>query len=135
MPKETLLELLKVGAPIIIAIVTTAGGATGLFYWLLNRPKTAADVKKVNAEVGVTIAEEWQKLYTETNNRMKAMEDKYDARVKAFELQLEEKDKAHAQALRDKDKTIREQNTKIDTLTRRVDELTRELNKYKNSTR
>lgn len=122
--ESTFIEILKVLSPVLTAVIAVAAGGGGYFWYKATRPKTTAEAQKLNAEVVVTFADGWQKLYQEVLDKMQKMEDRYEARVTGLEAMIREKDEAHSRVVAEKDK-------RIDELEKRVDDLEAELEKYR----
>lgn len=122
--ESSFIEILKILSPVLTAVIAVGGGGAGYFWYKATRPKTSAEAQKLNAEVVVTFADGWQKLYNEVLTKMEQMEGRYEKRVTDLETLIRSKDEEHARVVAEKDQ-------RISDLEKRVDDLEAELEKYK----
>lgn len=124
--------ILKIILPCIAAILG-GGSVAAVLQYKLNKPKSAADTKQVNADATVTFADGWAKYAKNLEVRLNDMDQRNaDADKRYAELQdqysdlhrqVDQKDEEHKKALELKDQ-------EIDSLRNRVTYLETELAKY-----
>ena len=116
-------NIIQIVAPILAAFLG-AGGIGAYFAYRGSKPKTSAEAQKINADVVVTFADGWQKLYNEMKTRVDEIEAHAEKRIGDLEKLISEKDLAHEKVVIEKDK-------RIDELEQRVTDLEKELERYK----
>lgn len=131
----TLTEVLSILAPIV-------GGGLGVravssyYVYRRNKPKTAAEAQKIDAEIVVTFADGWR-TYAE---KMEAQAAKLGARLDANEREIDDlkeamrnQDEKNRQTLREKNEQIYDLQSKNRKLELRVNDLEIELSRYRSA--
>ena len=137
-----MIEILKIFGPIIGSGIVVYFGASGYLQRKQDKPKTDAEVRKMDLDLQVTVIERLEGIIRDNDVRIDKVEkknleieDKYETRIKAmearyeerirllisdFESKLAEKDRIHAAAILEKDKRIDELEIRIDELSLRL---------------
>ena len=133
MNTQNTIEIIKALTPIIVAILTLAGGTTGYLWYLSNKEKARAEARKigaeghkVNMEVEVTLAEGVWKIAGDFERQLKEVRKEFADYRRETDLVI----KGLQAEVRTYEKTIKEKDERIDKLDDRVKELETELRKY-----
>lgn len=129
MTLEQLLTTLSPAAGLFIA-----GGIGGYYSYKSNKPKTAAEAQKINAEVVLTFADGWKAYAEKLERRSEELEARLNANeeeITKLQRAIRDQDEKNRQTLQEKDRQIDDLQAKNRTLERRVSDLESELSRYK----
>lgn len=129
----TLEQFLNVIAPVLGGCLGS-GGIVAYYAYKSNKPKTAAEAQRINADVVVTFAEGWKAYAEKLEMRLDATEAvQADLRREIGRLQsaIRDQDEKNRQTLQEKNDQIYRLQAKNQDLERRVGDLEEELLKYR----
>lgn len=111
-----------------------AGGIGRYYSYKAGKPKSAAEAQKINAEVVVTFAEGWRSYAEKLERRSEDLEKRLSANeheITALQRAIHDQDEKNRETLIEKNTQIYDLQVRNRVLESRVNDLERELSKYK----
>lgn len=135
--KNKRMEWLKFDNIIIIITAILSGiGGTALVKGWLDRKKTAAEARNLTITGDTLASAEWQKLYELQKKDKEELRDEFKKQMNemriAHDQQIADIKRDFGKIIEGKDKEILDLNTKNDELEKRVGDLEKELDRYRN---
>lgn len=131
----TVNDVVSILAPILGGFLGV-GGIGAYYKYRGNKPKTAAEAQKINAEVVLTFADGWKDYAAEIKSYAGKLEGRLDVNDKEIQdlrTAIREQDEKNRITLHEKDEQIYELQTRNRNLEQRVYDLEIELSKYRPS--